>query len=84
MGKYSLVQVTNRQNGYIGGVWLQNCVSVTEAEAHERARATERANSNKISVAVVHHMDCYMFWGGSPNCNFYKNLKETLRPSEDA
>ena len=80
MGKYSLVQVTNRHNGYIDGTWLQNCVGVTEAEAHERARATERANSNRISVAVVHHMDGGMFWDcGGPNYNHYKSLRETIQ-----
>ena len=73
---YSLVNVAKRYDGLVDGTWMQNCTAVTEAEAFEMARATEKANSNKISVAVNHYMDGYMFWAGGQNFNFYKDLKE--------
>lgn len=52
MGKYSLIQVFSEENGAISGVWLQHSVGST-IDAFKKARATEKANSNRIKVAVV-------------------------------
>jgi len=50
---YSLINVIQIKKGYFSGVWVQHAHAVTLDEALERARATEKANSNRIIVAVV-------------------------------
>jgi len=50
--KFSLINITEHSGPLISGYWVQNHVG-TFASAREAARATEAANSNRISVAVV-------------------------------
>ena len=52
MAKYSLINVTAHNGKTVSGYWLQDYHG-TIGEARRRARLTERANGNKISVAVV-------------------------------
>lgn len=52
--QFSLMQITNTSpSGLIDGVWLQDCVATTLENAIKTAKATEKANSNRIKVAVV-------------------------------
>lgn len=53
---YSLVTVFEEYNGLVDGVWMQHCMGTTLEDATERARATEKVNSNRITVAVVEHL----------------------------
>jgi hypothetical protein len=50
--KFSLINVIESSGPLVSGYWLQNHVG-SLASAREAARATEAANSNKITVAVV-------------------------------
>jgi len=54
---YSLINVSHERNGLVDGVWLQDCTGVTLEEARKRARDTEKANSNRIVVAVVESLN---------------------------
>ena len=54
--KFSLINVFRESRGFVDGTWLQDCNGVTLEEATERARATEKANSNRIKVAVVEQL----------------------------
>lgn len=68
---YVLLQVSKtNDNGTVNGVWLQGCCGTTLEEATKRARATEAANSNRITVAVVEDL-CF----GVTDYNEKKNLK---------
>ena len=58
MAKFSLLQVTKHRTeapfkGCVDGYLTQHCVGVTLEQAKEKSRATERANSNRIEIAVV-------------------------------
>lgn len=62
--QFSLMQITNTSSsGLIDGVWLQDCVATTLENAIETAKATERANSNRIKVAVVEKIEGTNFIG---------------------
>lgn len=50
--KYSLINASREYDGLVDGVWLQNHTGTIDSAA-EAARAIERANSNRITVAVV-------------------------------
>ena len=50
--KFSLINVVREENGLVDGVWIQNYTGTLE-EAAQWARDTEKANSNRITVAVV-------------------------------
>lgn len=50
--RYSLVNVSNEKDGLVDGVWMQHHTGTLET-AIEMARATEKVNSNQITVAVV-------------------------------
>jgi hypothetical protein len=50
--KFSLINIIESAGALISGYWVQNHVG-TLASAIEAARATEAANSNKITIAVV-------------------------------
>jgi hypothetical protein len=50
--KFSLINVTKEVDGLVDGYWLQNKTGTLE-EAIVHARGTEKANSNRITVAVV-------------------------------
>lgn len=67
--KWSLINVWREDDGYVDGTWFQNVTSTLQ-EAIEVAKATEKANSNKISVAVVEDLGC-----PTPNYNPQKHLK---------
>lgn len=50
--KFSLLNVSSKnEDGTINGVWLQDHTGTLET-ALETAKRTEKANSNKIEVAV--------------------------------
>lgn len=50
--RYSLILVCKEHNGFVDGVWLQDSIGSLE-KAIKLARDTEKANSSRISVAVV-------------------------------
>lgn len=50
--KFSLLNVWEERGGLVDGTWIQDVTGTLE-EAIECARATERANGNRIAVAVV-------------------------------
>lgn len=50
--KYSLITVLSERNGLVDGNWIQDVTGELK-DAIACARATERANSNRITVAVV-------------------------------
>ena len=52
MGRYSLINVWARNNGRVSGNWVQDCIG-TLNDAMKRARATEKANSNRIEIAII-------------------------------
>lgn len=67
--KYSLVNVQKtHEDGRVDGVWLQHYTGTFES-AVEWAKATEQANSNRISVAVVPELSF-----SSPNYNLQTGL----------
>jgi hypothetical protein len=51
--EFSLINITEQSGPIVANYWLQNHVG-TLATAREAARATEAANSNRITVAVLH------------------------------
>lgn len=54
--RYSLINVSKTfPDGRINGVWIQHFTGEFE-DAVEYARDTERVNSNRITVAVVHEL----------------------------
>ena len=56
--KYSLIVIEKTNNDKtINGTWLQGCCGVTLEKATERARATEKVNSNRIKIAVVEELN---------------------------
>ena len=50
--RFTLLNVIEQAGSLVSGYWVQNHVG-SLASAREAARATEAANSNKITVAVV-------------------------------
>ena len=50
--KFSLINVIREYDGMVDGFWLQNHTGTLESDT-EKSRATEQANSNRITVAVV-------------------------------
>lgn len=67
--KYSLVTVYNEENGKVDGVLIQNYIGTLD-EASKFARETEKANSNRIVVAVVGDLCC-----STADYSFRKGLK---------
>ena len=50
---FSLINVSSRDaEGLVTGNWIQDVIGTID-DAYNRARSTEEANGNKISVAVV-------------------------------
>lgn len=72
MSKFSLINVSKRFNGLVSGVWLQDATG-TKDEAFKRARDTEKANGNRIEVAVIEKMG-----GSTPNYSYLTNVKEVV------
>ena len=66
--KFSLINVSREYDGMVDGVWLQDHTGTIES-ATEKARATERANSNRITVAVVEKLSY------TPDYSLRKELK---------
>lgn len=66
---YSLVNVINEKGGLVDGIWMQDHHGTLGA-AIEDAQATEAANSNRITVAVVERLS-----GSSPNYCILKQLE---------
>lgn len=57
--RYALAIIKNINDDLtINGNWIQDCTACELEEAVKRARATEKANGNRIQVAVV---DSYLF-----------------------
>lgn len=50
---YMLLQVDKEENGVVEGTHIQWCCACSLEEAATRARETEKANGNHITVAVV-------------------------------
>ena len=50
---YMLLQIDREAGKYVDGTHLQWCCACSLEEAIRRARATEKANGNRISIAVV-------------------------------
>lgn len=50
--RFSLINVSEKKDGLVRGVWVENCCTGLDVAA-ARAKATEEVNSNRIEVAVV-------------------------------
>lgn len=50
---YMLLLIDKEENGKVDGTHLQWCSGCSIEEAEKSARATEKANGNRISVAVI-------------------------------
>jgi hypothetical protein len=72
MSKYSLLNVSERGNGLVSGVWLQDFTG-TKDEAFKHARGTEKANGNRIEVAVVERIE-----GSTASYNYLTDVKEVV------
>jgi hypothetical protein len=66
--KFSLINITEQSGTLVSGYWLQDHIG-TLASAREAARATEAANGNRISVAVVAELS-----STTPALGYYTNL----------
>jgi len=69
---YSLINVSNEKDGFVDGVWMQDCTGTTLETAIKRARDTEKVNSSriKVTVAVVESLCC-----PTPNYSYRTGLK---------
>ena len=56
--RYSLLNVYKEYDGLVDGVWIQDSIGNLE-KAIKIARDTEKANSNRIVVAVVAGVNSY-------------------------
>jgi len=56
--RYSLLNVYKEYDGLVDGVWIQDIIGHLE-KAIKIARDTEKANSNRIVVAVVAGLNSY-------------------------
>lgn len=67
--RYSLILVYKEYDGFVDGVWIQDSNGSLE-KAIEVARDTEKANSNRITVAVVESLNSC-----TPDYNIKTRLK---------
>jgi len=67
--KFSLINVDKQSGEFVDGVWIQDHISTFET-AVKKARDTEKANGNKIIVAVIEDLNI-----STPNYCLLKNLK---------
>ena len=74
--KFSLLNVWEERGGLVDGTWVQDVTGTLE-EAIECARATERANSNRITVSVVPRGS-----STTPNFSPQKGLKRLDKAEE--
>lgn len=72
MNKFSLINVSERKGGLVSGNWIQD-VTASKEEAFKRARDTEKANGNRIEVAVVERIG-----GSTPNYDYMTNIREVV------
>lgn len=56
--RFSLINVYKEHDGLVDGTWIQNCTG-TLKKAIKAARDTEKANSNRITIAVVEAINSY-------------------------
>lgn len=70
MNKYSLINVSERKNGLVSGVWIQDFTGTKEGVL-QMAKNTEKANGNRIDVAVVNCVG-----GSAPVYDYLTNIKE--------
>jgi hypothetical protein len=68
MTKFSLIQIYNEVNGFVDGVWLQDHTGSLDS-AIRKANETEKANSNRINVAVVERIN-----SATPDYDLLTNL----------
>lgn len=54
--KYSLINVNKEHDGFVDGVWIQDHTGNLDT-AIQMARGTEKANHNRICVAVVENLN---------------------------
>ena len=66
--RFSLINVDQEYDGMVDGVWIQNHTGTLES-ATQKARETEQANSNRITVAVVEALSY------TPDHSWKKGLK---------
>jgi hypothetical protein len=66
--KFSLINVLESSGPFISGYWVQDHIG-TLSSAREAARATEAANHNKITVAVVSELS-----STTPALSYWRNL----------
>lgn len=77
MSKYSLINVCKEKDGYVDGTWIQDSIG-SFAKAVRIARDTEKANSNRIIVAVVNGLSAYI-----PDYSLLKHLKRLDKNEEE-
>lgn len=73
---YSLIVIYKESGDMVDGTWIQNFTG-TLAEASRAARETEKANSDRIKVAVVDSVNSCC-----PDYNPRKNLKRLDKGSD--
>ena len=67
--RYSLINVYREVSGFVDGVWIVDCTGTIDT-ASRKSKSIERANGNKIVVAVVESLNY-----SSPNFCFRTGLK---------
>jgi hypothetical protein len=67
--KFSLIQIDEEINGLVSGVWLQDYTGEFD-KAVKKAKATEKANGNRIKVAIIEKTNNYC-----PNYSLLTDLK---------
>jgi hypothetical protein len=72
MNKFSLINVSERKNGCVSGNWIQDVTGTIE-DAFKKAKGTEKANGNRINVAVVERIN-----SSTPNYDYLTNIKEII------
>lgn len=71
--RFSLLNIVHDQGTIVNGVWIEDHFGSLES-ATKRARATERVNGNRISVAVVEAISSV-----TPNYNMIFNQQRLDR-----
>lgn len=69
MNRFSIINVSKREDGFVSGNWVVNVTGTLE-EARERLAAINKANSNRLDLAVVE------FTNGFSQFQFITKAKE--------
>jgi hypothetical protein len=69
MNRFSIINVSNREDGFVSGNWVVDVTGTLE-EARERLAAINKANSNRLDLAVVE------FTNGFSQFQFITKAKE--------